>query len=759
MGAMSQLSKRRRLAAAGRKERVHRSEEEPVVAWEEIERNETRAPLPNQSNQRWQAVCIATLLAILVFAVFGQTVGYGFVNFDDNKYVYENPVVLKGFTVAGLRWAITAGEIGHWHPLTWATHMLDCQLYGTWAGGHHLTNTLLHATAAVLLFLVLLQMTGAVWRCAFIAAIWAVHPLRAESVAWVSERKDVLSAVFFMVTIGAYVRYTRRPGVSRYIATVISFALGLLSKNMLVTTPFILLMLDVWPLRRLDEMSKLWTRLKEKIPFIILSAASCLITFLVPEKVAQADQLPAWLRIENSIVSAGVYLRQTIWPLDLAPFYPNPTHSFFLWEVMGLLALLCLVSVRAICVRKRQPWFFVGWFWFVGMLVPVIGLVQISTYSHADRYTYLPQIGLLLAGTWLAAEWAGERGKRRAALSGIGLIILCALVVAARHQVATWHDSETLWTHTLECMPDNALAHYNLGDAMLASGGTDDAIAQFKETLEINPAYVGAHNNFGTALVRQGRTVEAMAQFREAIKINPGDVQAHNCLGTALAHLGRPDEAIDEYRKALEIDPINVGVHNNLGTVLSQLGRPNEAIAQYRAALQIDPASAATHYELGNALLHQGHSEEAINEFRTALLANPSDAEAGDELGIALFNSGQAAEAITVAQRALAIQPASVTIENNLAWMLATAPQPFLRDGARAVQLGMRASQSSGGANPAFLHTLAAAYAAAGNFPAAVIAAQQALKIAAAQSNDPLASRLRGEIKLYQAGQPLGGGD
>lgn len=767
MDVMSQLSKKRRLAAADGQAAAHRCGTEPTVARQGIKTRDRTIVFLNQDYQGCRVVSIAALLTILIFAVFGQTVNHAFVNFDDAKYIYENPVVLKGFTVAGLRWALTAGEVGHWHPLTWATHMLDCQLYGTWAGGHHLTNVLLHATAAVLLFLVLLQMTGAVWRCAFIVAIWAVHPLRAESVAWVAERKDVLSAVFFAATLGLYVRYTRKPGISRYVLVVISFALGLLSKNMLVTTPFILLLLDFWPLRRLDEASRLWARLKEKIPLIILSAGSCAITFMVPEKVARANQLPAWLRIENSIVSYGVYLWQTVWPSGLAPYYPNPKHPFPAWEVAALLALLCLISALAIGLRTRAPWLFVGWFWFVGMLVPVIGLVQISTYSHADRYTYLPQIGLFIAVTWLAADRAGERRKRRAALVGMGLAILCILIVVARRQVATWHDSETLWTHTIESMPDNALAHYDLGTAMLASGRTDDAIAQFRQTLAIDPAYANAHNNLGIELDRQGRTPEAIVQYRDATEIDPTISNAHYNLGYALDRQGLTEEAIDQYRRALEIDPNDVRAHNNLGTALAKLGRVDEAIAQYRAALWIDPASADAHFGLGNALLHQqGRAQEAIEEFRAALVANPADVEAGYNLSNALLNQGQTDEsiavmqsALAVMQRALAAKPDSVAIENNLAWMLATVPQPSLRNGARAVELATLANQSCGGANPSILHTLAAAYAAAGNFPGAVLTGQQALKIAEAQSNQSLAITLRGELKLYQSGQPLRGGD
>jgi Flp pilus assembly protein TadD len=705
--------------------------------------------------RRWQVPGICALLVTLVFIVFGQTVRHGFVDLDDNYYVYENPIVSRGLSLDGLRWALTFGGIGHWHPLTWVTHMLDCQFYGLWAGGHHLTNVLLHAAAVVLLFLVLLQMTGALWRCAFVAAVWAVHPLRVESVAWIAERKDVLSAVFFMLTLGAYIRYVRKPSASRYILVMISFALGLMSKNMLITLPFLLLLLDYWPLRRLDQPSRFYRRLKEKIPLIALSAISCAITFLVPEKLVPIDHLPLWLRMENTLVSYGIYLWQTIWPAGLAPFYPNPTHAFPIWEVAGSLALLCLISAAAIGVRKRHPWLLIGWLWFVGMLVPVIGLVQISTYSHADRYTYLPQIGLCLAGTWMAADWAGERRERRFTLGSVALVILCALLIAGWHQTAYWRDNETLWTHTLECTRDNWTAHTDLGMAFYQQGRTDDALAQFREAVRINPADEEAQNDLGLALSRQGRIDEGIAQYREALRINPAYPEAHNNLGNALFQQGRIDEAIAEFREACQLKPSYGEAHSNLGVALCHQGRIDEGIAQYLEALRINPNVAEAHANLGVALLQQGRSGEAIAEFREALRLNSADAKTHYNLAKALLHDGQLAEAIAQVQNAFELQPADFSIENTLAWMLAAAPQSSLRDGPRAVQLATQASRSSGGGNPVILRTLAAAYAQAGQFPDAVNTAQKALQLAQVQSNTALVNALAREIKLYEAGQPF----
>lgn len=702
----------------------------------------------------WQVVGVCAVLMALVFVVFGQTLGHGFVSYDDGTYVYGNPIVLKGLSIEGLRWALTYGDIGHWHPLTWVIHMLDCNLYGTWAGGHHLTSVIVHAMAAVLLFLVFYRMTGAFWRCGFAVAVWAVHPLRVESVAWVAELKDVLSAFFFALTLGAYAHYVRRPSRSRYALVAVAFALGLLSKNMLVTLPCVLLLLDYWPLGRLTDASRFLPLVREKLPLFVLSAISCAITFLVPEKLDPKWHLPLWLRLENALVSCCVYLRQTLWPAGLALEYPDPTHAFPFWEVAGSLALLGLLSIAAFRLRTRQPVFLFGWLWFIGMLAPVIGIAQISYYAHADRYTYLPQIGLCLGGAWMAADWAGQWREGRWTLAGAALAILCALVFSARQQTAYWRDNETLWTHTLVCTGDNYAARYNLGNALLREGRTQEAIAEFREALRIHPTYEDAHNDLGSALLREGRTQEAISEFREALEIDPAYEDAHNNLGLVLFDEGRPQEAIAEYRDALRVNSANAGAHYNLGNALLELQRADEAIAEFREALRINPAYADAHNNLGNALLQRGRTDEAVAEYRDALRIDPADARAHYNLGIALLEDGRSEEAISQVQQALEFQPANPSIRNKLAWMLATVPQTALRAGARAVELATEASQSTGGGNPDILRTLAAAYAEAGEFPNAVQTAQRALQLGEAQGNTALADALRRELKLYEAGRP-----
>ncbi len=624
---------------------------------------------PAGLNDCWTTFGICIFLAAVIWLVFGQTVHYGFTNYDDNDYVYQNPVVQKGLTWEGFRWALTYGKIGHWHPLTWVSHMLDCQFYGLNPGGHHLTNVLFHTAAAILLFLVLRRMTGALWRSAFVAAVFAIHPLRVESVAWVAERKDVLSGVFFMLTVGAYVRYVRRPpSMIRYGAVVLLFALGLLSKNMLVTMPFVLLLLDYWPLNRFSGFSLqvLLRRVAEKIPLFVLTVASCVATALVPEKLAAADRLPFALRMENAVVSYITYLWQMIHPSGLACLYPNPANYLPLWQVAGALGLLLAISGAVFAFRKTHPYLVVGWLWYCGMLVPVSGLVQISYYAHADRYTYLPQIGLYLLLTWAVVDLCAGWRHRRVVLGGGSTIILVALIFCARAQTSYWRNSELLWTHTLACTSDNYIAHNNLGDALFQKGSVDEAIIHYQKALQIKPDYAEAHNNLGNALIQKGNVDEAIAHYQKALKIKPDYAEVHYNLGNALLKKGSVDEAIAQYQKALQITLDYAEAHNNLGSALLQKGSVDEAIAHYQKALQIKPDYAEACYNLGNALLKKGSVDEAIAHFQKVLQITPDNAEAHNNLGNALLKKGSVDEAIAHFQKALQIKPDFAEAHNNL---------------------------------------------------------------------------------------------
>jgi tetratricopeptide (TPR) repeat protein len=685
-------------------------------------------------HRRVPAVCL--VLATITLAVFGQTTGFGFVNYDDDSYVYGNPVVKRGLTLKGAVWALTYGEIGHWHPLTWLTHMADCQAYGLWAGGHHLTNIVLHAAAVVLLFLALREMTGSLWRSAFVAGVFGIHPLRAESVAWVAERKDVLSGVFFMLTLWAYGRYARQPSRWRYAAVAVAYALGLLSKNTLVTLPFVLLLLDWWPLHRvtLDGagngkvgaarfVAPFWRLIKEKIPLFLLSVGSCLATFLVPEKLLDTDRIPFPERIGNAVVSYGVYLRQMVFPAGLAVPYVNPPNGLPFWKVALAIVLLAAISISVLACRKRRPYLLVGWLWYLGMLVPTIGIVQISYYWHADRYTYLPGIGLVLAGTWAAGDWSAGWKHRRALLGGLMAAVMGALMVCAWIQTGYWKDGETLWIHTLACTSDNNVAHINLGSVLVQEASLDEAMAPFQRMLQINPDNADAHVSLGNILTQKGEVDEAITHFQKALQIRPNYALAHNNLGNILMQKGEVDEAIAHFQKAVQIRPNYAQAHNNLALALLQKGRAAQAIAQYQNALRINPDNAEAHYNLATALLQKGNVTEAIAHF----------------------------------QQAAQIEPADPWAKNKLAWLLATCPQASLRNGNKAVELATQADELAGEDNPDILHTLAAAFAEAGRFAEAVETAQRALRLAESQSNTGLAGQLQSELKLYQAGKPFHG--
>ncbi|MGD0813992.1 MAG: tetratricopeptide repeat protein [Verrucomicrobiota bacterium] len=697
---------------------------------------------------RVAGVCIVLVLAVL--AVFGQTAGFGFVCYDDDQYVYHNPVVEKGLTVKGFVWALTYGGIGHWHPLTWLTHMANCQIYGLWPGGHHLTNVALQAATAVLLFLALRELTGTLWRSAFVAAVFAIHPLRAESVAWISECKDVLSGVFFMLTLWAYARYARQPSSWRYATVAAAYALGLLCKNTLVTLPFVLLLLDWWPLHRLT-LTPFWRLVKEKIPLFLLSVGSCAATILAPEGVADSIRMPPLERIENAGVSYVIYLRQMIFPRGLAALYPNPPKGLPFPEAALAFVLLAAISFVVLACWKKRPWLLAGWLWYLGMLVPMIGIVQISFYAHADRYTYLPQIGIYVAVTWLVAEWR----MSRVAFASLTAGVLAILMVCAWKQTAYWKNSETLWNRTLACTTNNEMAHYNFGNAFYEKGSVNEAIAQYRMTLQINPGNAKAHYNLGLALFQMGRGEEAISHFLTALRIKPDMEEAHNNLGIALFQTGKADEAVSHFLTALQLKPDDARACYNLGNAYYQRGRVDEAIVQFQQALQLEPGFAEAHYSLGNALRQKGRLDEAIVQYQEALQLKPSYGEVHNNLGAALQQKGRVAQAIEQYQSALQIEPGNMEAQNNLAWLLATSPQTSLRNGAKALELARQANDLAGGKNPVILGTLAAALAEVGRFGDAVQSAQKAIELAQAAGRQALVSKLNGELRHYEAGLPL----
>jgi len=790
-----------------------------------------------RSHYRHSAAAVCGLLLLAVLLVFGQTVKHDFVNFDDYDYVYENPHLPRGLTTEGIVWAFTTTQCGNWHPLTWLSHVMDCRFYELHAGGHHATNVLLHATTVILLFLVLRRMTGDLWPSAFVAAVFAVHPLRAESVAWVAERKDVLSGLFFVLTLGAYLAHVRRPSSRvRYLTVVLLFALGLMAKPMLVTLPFVLLLLDYWPLGRMaprasdnrDErwsgsgherwggsctatpgatvelspqrklspqrnpernFSVPWRLAVEKLPLLVLSAASCVATSLAQqEAVERLDVLPLSSRAANALVSYATYLRQFFCPVGLAAYYPHPGNGLPIEKTAGALLLLAAVTAAVGACWRRCPWMSVGWLWYVGMLVPVVGLVQVGGQSMADRYTYLPQIGLAIALAWEAKRLLGSWPGRGWLCGATSAIVVAVLMGCAWRQTSHWRNNETLWTHTLDWTAGNPLAHYNLGIALREHGRVDEAIVQYRKALKIKPKYAEAHNNLGAAFEAQAQLDEAMAEYRKALDANPNYVVAHNNLGAVLAKRGRFDEAIDHYLRALDLKPDYAEAHLNLGNALSAQARLDEATREYRKALTIRPNYAEAHNSLGTALAARAKLDEAMAEYQKSLKIKPNYAEAHNNLGNVLVGRGRVDDAIARYQKALEIQPDYADARGNLAatlyqqgripeaiiqWReligrqpentlalhqmaraLASSPEASVRNGAEAVELAERAATLSDGRDPIILDTLAAAYAEAGRFSAAVETARRALELAKQQNKQALVESMRAKIPLYEAGSP-----
>jgi tetratricopeptide (TPR) repeat protein len=719
-----------------------------------------------ESTARRQVVGVCIFLVVITWLVFGQTLRYDFVNFDDNEYVYANPNIAAGLTIQGAVHAFSGEHAGNWHPLTTLSHMLDCQLWGLRASGHHFTNILLHTAAVVLLFLVLQQMTGMIWRSAFVAALFAIHPLRVESVAWISERKDVLSAVFFMLILGAYVRYTRSPCPKRipgYLALLILFALGLMSKPMLVTVPLVLLLLDYWPLGRWPRERAFgpgqWSVVRglvvEKLPLLALSVASGVITLWAQQSsMARVEQLPLVSRVANGLVSYVIYLRQMIWPVGLAVFYPHPEERLPIWEIALATALLTAVSAVAIALGRKRPYLITGWLWYLIMLLPVIGLVQVGSQAHADRYTYLPQIGLYILLSWTIAD-ASASQLQRTILAGASCAAIIALAWCAHVQASCWRNGESLWRHALAVTSRNFFAHDGLGHFLLNNGRINEAIEQFETALKIAPDFDRAETNLMVALTKKGNPDEMIARLQSLLREHPNDADAHYNLGNALLKKGDSRAAIAAYEKALSIQGRYPAAHYNLGLALDQNSRTDEAIAHFQQAVEQNPDYAAAYYVLGNDLLRKGRVNDAIAAYEHALKIQPKYPEVENNIGLALLQNGRPSEAIAHWENCLAVQPDSLDPLNNLAWVLATFPDAWIRNGRRALALATRANELSGDSNPAILRTLAAACAENGRFTEARVIAEKGLQLAQAQGNPALAGILEGDLAFYRANAPV----
>lgn len=585
----------------------------------------------DRSRKTWIA---AALLVGVTIAVYAAVAGNGFVVYDDPKYVTGNPEVRRGLTLAGLEWAWTTGHASNWHPVTWMSHMLDQDLFGEGPAGQHLTSLFLHAANTLLLFLLLERTTGSIGRSAFVAALFGVHPLHVESVAWISERKDVLSTFFWLLATLAYVRWTRSPSRPRYLLVVFLAALGLASKPMVVTLPFTLLLLDIWPLARLSAGVR--ALVLEKLPLFALSAASCIVTFLVQRAggaMGSLDRYTPATRMSNACISVGAYLRKAVWPRDLAVYYPYPTHAPAAWRIAGVIVLVVLVSALALRERRRRPYLLVGWLWFLGTLVPVIGLVQVGIQSMADRYTYVPLTGIFIMVAWgvpdLAARLFEKRRESLARWLAIpGVAAVLALAGCTWIQVGYWRDSKTLFAHALDVTTDNSIAHADLGIALATEGKFEEAIAHYRESLRIRPGHAPTLHRLGKALKRIGHEDEAAASFNEALRGDPDFADARNDLGLLLAGQGKVQEAIEQFELVLRVQPDDAQAYYNLGQALAQQGHEDDARRHFERALSLDSDFAGAHASLGRLLEAEGKTREAIEHFETAIRIDPADTSA-----------------------------------------------------------------------------------------------------------------------------------
>jgi len=818
------------------------------------------------------AVAICVLLALLTLVTFRSLFHDKFIKYDDAQYVTENHHVSTGLTLQNFKWAFRADYASNWHPLTWLSHMLDVQLFGLRAGGHHLTSLVLHTANTLLLFLLLQRLTRAEWRSAMIAALFAVHPLHVESVAWVAERKDVLSMLFFVLTIWAYANYALEKGRSQaeplpapvrdstqtaetsaldqtrpqiagpvshsttaaegaaseavvscpgsssvpsggtspvrprlfYTLSLLLFALGLMSKPMLVTLPFVLFLLDWWPLARIQTKvfrpTTLIALVLEKVPFLLLTVASCVITYLAQAKSHSVIAgLPLSLRVTNAVVSCVTYIGKTFWPTKLAIFYPHPNTRYGLpvaaagfpasdqWPLaLVILAALMLTGIcgLALFLSRRQPWLITGWFWFLGTLVPVIGLVQIGMQGMADRYTYIPLVGLFICVVWTAAELLQSKkyGPPILASSGLLSVVCCAFL--AQRQVGYWQNNFTVFDHALGVTRHNAIAHCNIGEEVARQDRVDLAQDHFRAALRDDPRCAMAYFDLGLSLELQGKPEEALEPYLATVRLRPWAESSRLRLAAVLNSVGRQDEALAQYADVLRINQAQASAHYNMGLILAAQNKVNDAMIHlleaiklrpnysealislgtllagqgkymdaqqsFRRAVALTPTNAALHLELAKALMLAGNANDAAPEFAEALRLAP---ELPDKLlreGRLLCSQGQLNAAWVRFNTVRWLKPNSPGALSGLAWILATHPSDQFRNGPRALQLAQEAMSLGGEKDATSWVDLDAAYAANRRFGEAITAAEKARDLALATGDATAAQAAQARLTSYR---------
>ena len=649
---------------------------------------------------------VCAFLAFATLLAFWQVNHCDFINYDDNSYVTENSHVRNGLTVDGIRWAFTTSYTGNWHPLTWVSHMADVQVFGLNPHWHHLTNLLLHIANTLLLFLVLYRLTKAFWQSAFVAALFALHPLHVQSVAWVAERKDVLSTFFWMLTIGAYCYYAERPSLWRYLPIFTFLAIGLMAKPMLVTLPFVLLLVDYWPLGRFEQNDKsakkmqtepvnsttagkrkatsgkrktsikkkidtkvradsryrpvsILSLLSEKVPLLVLTILSTVVTYIVQHEegaVIPVERFPLAARVENAFISYIMYIGKMIWPNKLAVFYPyqGPSAS---WRVLGAVLFFTAVTLIVIRAAKKFRYLTVGWLWYVGTLVPVIGVVQVGAQARADRYTYIPLIGLFIMTAWGLPVLLGKWRYRKKVLTASATLALGCFFVVTRTQVGYWQNSFTLFGHALKVTDNNYIAYAGRGNAYFALGNHKEAIKDYDRAIEISPEFSEAHNNRGSVYLKLGNYRQAIADYDRAIEVNPGNQEAYYNRGTAYEALGYQEQAIADYDRVIEVNPRLASTYFRRGNAYASLGNYRQAIADYDRAIEVNPRFAEAYCNRGNAYGDLSNYRQAIVDCDRAIEVNPRFAEAYCNRGNAHRALGNHKQAIADYDRAIQINP------------------------------------------------------------------------------------------------------
>jgi tetratricopeptide (TPR) repeat protein len=732
---------------------------------------------PAQKDRRGD-LWVLVFLALVVAIVFWPLIQAEFINYDDPAYVTEN-LYIRGFSGRNILWAFKSIFI-YWQPLTWISYMADYELYGLKSSGFHLNNLALHVANTVVLFLVLERLTGRRMQSLFVTLLFAIHPLHVETVAWISERKGLLSSLFWFLAIGAYIRYAARPGAGWYIVIVLCFAMGLMAKPMIITLPCLLLLLDWWPLGRIGSApttsspriehpargnrrfpQKTWRYLiGEKLPLFAISAAGAVLAVLAQREAdamvtLQALQLKD--RLANSFVGYASYLLKTIWPTDLIVIYPRPDH-WLTWQVALSAAIVVGISACAFVSRHRRPFVFVGWFWFLGTLVPVIGILQVGDQAIADRYTYVPLIGLFVVVVWGAAEFAESSSFRRNLVVSVGAAIVILGGALTARQVRHWHSTRTLFEYALRVDPNNSQVCAVVGSLRSADGKYDDAVHLLENALRVDPRRSDAHVHMGLTLEKQGKLEESIKHYEEATRIKPSYAEAHQLLGLALSRQGKQSEALEQMQIVLRLKPDSPAAHNDLAMILYAKGDVDEAIAHLEAAVRIDPNLGTAHENLGTALLAKGDLVQASAHLRAALAISPDSANARLRLGTILMAQGETRGGLEKLREALRLKPDWPELLNDLAWILATNPRPEFRNSSEAVQFAEKACQLTGFKRAMFVGTLAAAQAEAGRYDEAVRTAQRAYDIATAAGDKQLAETNLKLIDLYRSGKPFRSG-